>query len=87
MKIFFKVMLSWYPPFAKINRDEKIFYVNDNYLIACFGKVDTDLITAIAKKPYMRFSHNSSSAIAPGQFEQVFNTYSPNDKEGALNEI
>jgi adenine-specific DNA-methyltransferase len=80
--LLFQVMLELDIPLsAKINRDEKIFYVNDNYLIACFGKVDTDLITAIAKKKpyYAVFRDNSfASDSALVNFEQVFNTYSPN---------
>ena len=80
--LLFQVMLELDIPLsAKINRDEKIFYVNDNYLIACFGKVDTDLITAIAKKkPYYAVFRDNSfvSDSALVNFEQVFNTYSPN---------
>ena len=55
--------------------------VNDNYLIACFDKVDTDLITEIAKqKPYHAVFRDSSFAndSAMADFEQVFKTYSPN---------
>lgn len=68
------------PLSAKIEQDGKIFYVNDNYLIACFGKVDTALITEIAKKkPYYAVFRDSSfiSDSALVNFEQVFNTYSP----------
>jgi len=58
-----------------------LWYVNDNYLIACFDRVDTALITEIAKKkPYYAVFRDSSFAndSAMVNFEQVFNTYSPN---------
>jgi hypothetical protein len=54
--------------------------VNDNYLIACFDRVDTGLITDIAKKkPYYAVFRDSSflSDSAMVNFEQVFSTYSP----------
>lgn len=79
--LLFQVMLDLGIPLsAKIKQDGKIFYVNDNYLIACFGKVDTALITEIAKKhPYYAVFRDSSfiSDSAMVNFEQVFSTYSP----------
>ena len=65
---------------ARIEKDGKTFTVDGNYLIACFGEVDTALITEIAKKqPYYVVFRDSSfindSALV--NFEQVFNTYSP----------
>ncbi|MEG3070344.1 MAG: hypothetical protein RQM92_05435 [Candidatus Syntrophopropionicum ammoniitolerans] len=49
--LLFQVMLDLGIPLsAKIKQEDKIFYVNDNYLIACFSRVDTALITDIAKK-------------------------------------
>lgn len=79
--LLFQVMLDLGIPLsAKIKQDGKIFYVNDNYLIACFGKVDTALITEIAKKqPYYAVFRDSSfiNDSAMVNFEQVFATYSP----------
>jgi adenine-specific DNA-methyltransferase len=49
-------------------------------LIACFKRVDTALITEIAKqKPYYAVFRDSSFASdsAMVNFEQVFATYSP----------
>ena len=66
---------------AKIRRDGDTFYINDHYLIACFGRVDTALITEIAKKkPYYAVFRDSSfiNDSAMVNFEQVFSTYSPN---------
>ena len=66
---------------AKITQESKLWCVNDNYLIACFDRVDTDLITEIAKKkPCYAVFRDSSFAndSAMINFEQVFNTYSPN---------
>ncbi len=68
------------PLSAKITQDGKTFCVDGNYLIACFDKVDTALITEIAKKkPYYAVFRDSSfiSDSALVNFEQVFNTYSP----------
>jgi adenine-specific DNA-methyltransferase len=79
--LLFQVMLELGIPLsAKIRQDGKTFYVNDNYLIACFGMVDTALITEIAKKkPYYAVFRDSSflSDSAMVNFEQVFSTYSP----------
>ena len=79
--LLFQVMLELGIPLsAKIKQDGKIFYVNDNYLIACFEKIDTALITEIAKKkPYYAVFRDSSfiSDSAMVNFEQVFSTYSP----------
>ena len=80
--LLFQVMLDLGIPLsAKIRQDGETFYVNDNYLIACFGRVDTALITEIAKKkPYYAVFRDSSfiNDSAMVNFEQVFSTYSPN---------
>jgi adenine-specific DNA-methyltransferase len=79
--LLFQVMLELGIPLSeKIKQDGKTFYVNDNYLIACFGEIDTALITEIAKKkPYYAVFRDSSfiSDSAMVNFEQVFSTYSP----------
>ena len=59
-----------------------IFNVENGYLMACFDSELTDeVITEIAKKqPYyfvMRDSSMASDSVA-ANFEQIFNTYSPN---------
>ncbi|MDR0500028.1 MAG: site-specific DNA-methyltransferase [Coriobacteriales bacterium] len=59
----------------------EVFDVANGYLIACFTQVDTAMITEIAqKKPYYAVFRDSSFASdsAMVNFEQVFNTYSPN---------
>ena len=80
--LLFQVMLELGVPLsAKITQEGNLWCVNGNYLIACFDKVDTDLITDIAKKkPYYAVFRDSSFATdsAMVNFEQVFNTYSPN---------
>jgi adenine-specific DNA-methyltransferase len=80
--LLFQVMLDLGIPLsAKIRQEGETFYVNDNYLIACFGRVDTALITEIAKKkPYYAVFRDSSfiNDSAMVNFEQVFSTYSPN---------
>lgn len=79
--LLFQVMLELDIPLsAKIKQDNGVFYVEGNYLIASFGKVDTKLITEIAKKkPYHAvFRDNSfASDSAMVNFEQIFSTYSP----------
>ena len=79
--LLFQVMLDLGIPLsAKIKQEGKIFYVDGNYLIACFDKVDTTLITEIAQKqPYYAVFRDSSffSDSAMVNFEQVFSTYSP----------
>ena len=86
--LLFQVMLELGIPLsAKITcptaggRNEgSLWSVNDNYLIACFDRVDTDLIVEIAKrKPYYAVFRDSSfiNDSAMVNFEQVFNTYSP----------
>lgn len=79
--LLFQVMLDLGVPLsAKIKQDGKLFYVDDNYLIACFGRVDTALITEIAKKqPYYAVFRDASfvNDSAMVNFEQVFATYSP----------
>jgi adenine-specific DNA-methyltransferase len=80
--LLFQVMLDLGVPLsAKIRLDGDVYYVNDNYLIACFGRADTALTTEIArKKPYYAVFRDSSFASdsAMVNFEQVFVTYSPN---------
>jgi adenine-specific DNA-methyltransferase len=80
--LLFQVMLDLGIPLsAKISRDGPLFRVDNNYLIACFGRVDTALITDIAKqKPYYAVFRDSSFTddAAMTNFEQVFATYSPN---------
>jgi adenine-specific DNA-methyltransferase len=80
--LLFQVMLDLGVPLsAKIEQKGQAFYVNDNYLIAYFDKADTDIITEIAKKrPYYAVFRDSSfkSDSDLVNFEQVFNTYSPN---------
>lgn len=79
--LLFQVMLDLGIPLsAKIEQDGNIFNVNDNYLIACFDRVDTSMITEIAQKqPYYAIFRDSSfvndSALV--NVEQIFNTYSP----------
>jgi len=79
--LLFQVMLDLGIPLsAKIEQDGKIFKVNENYLIACFDRVDTSMITEIAQKqPYYAVFRDSSfvndSALV--NVEQIFNTYSP----------
>jgi adenine-specific DNA-methyltransferase len=80
--LLFQVILDLGIPLsAKITQDDDVYYVNDNCLIACFKRVDTALITEIAKqKPYYAVFRDSSftSDSAMVNFEQVFATYSPN---------
>ena len=79
--LLFQVMLELGIPLsAKIEQDGKIFKVNDKYLIACFDRVDTSMITEIAQKqPYYAVFRDSSfindSSLV--NIEQIFNTYSP----------
>lgn len=80
--LLFQVMLDLGIPLsAKITKNSDVFFVNSNYLIACFKQVDTALITEIAKKkPYYAVFRDSSfvNDSAMVNFEQVFATYSPN---------
>ncbi len=80
--LLFQVMLDLGIPLsAKIRQEGDVLYVNGNYLIACFERVDTDAITEIAKqKPYYAVFRDSSFASdsVMVNFEQVFVTYSPN---------
>lgn len=80
--LLFQVMLDLGIPLsAKIRQNGDVYYVNETYLIACFKQVDTALITEIArKKPYYAVFRDSSftSDSVMVNFEQVFNTYSPN---------
>jgi adenine-specific DNA-methyltransferase len=79
--LLFQVMLDLGIPLsAKITQIGRTFHVNGNYLIASFGKVDTALITEIAKKrPYYAVFRDSSFTddSAMVNFEQVFSAYSP----------
>ena len=61
--------------------DKKVYSVADGFLYACFdNNVTEDVITEIAKKqPYyfvMRDSSMANDSVATN-FEQIFNTYSP----------
>ncbi|MDR1581540.1 MAG: site-specific DNA-methyltransferase, partial [Synergistaceae bacterium] len=79
--LLFQVMLDLGVPLsAKIRRGGGVFYVNDNYLIACFEKADDALVTTIAQaKPYYAVFRDSdfASDSALVNFEQIFATYSP----------
>lgn len=79
--LLFQVMLDLGIPLsARITRQNGAFNVNDNYLIAFFGRVDTEIITEIARqKPYYAVFRDSSfsSDSALVNFEQIFSTYSP----------
>jgi len=79
--LLFQVMLDLGIPLSsKITREGNLLLVQDNYLVACFAKVDTSLITEIAKRtPYYAVFRDSSFASdsALVNFEQVFATYSP----------
>ena len=59
---------------------KQVFFVNDNYLIACFDdNIAESTITAIAKmKPYYFVIRDSSLASdnVADNFDQLFNTYS-----------
>lgn len=60
---------------------KKVFSVADGYLMACFDRdVTDDVVTAIARKhPFyavFRDSSFSSDSVA-ANFEQIFDTYSP----------
>ena len=80
--LLFQVMLDLGIPLsAKIAQDHDVFHVNDTYLIACFKRVDSAMITEIARqKPYYAVFRDSSFASdsAMVNFEQAFSTYSPN---------
>ena len=80
--LLFQVMLDLGIPLsAKITQDHDVFHVNDTYHIACFKRVDSATITEIARqKPYYAVFRDSSFASdsAMVNFEQAFNTYSPN---------
>ncbi|KDN11155.1 site-specific DNA-methyltransferase [Gilliamella sp. Imp1-1] len=65
-----------------------VFNVADNFLMACFDTdINEEVITAIAKqKPYyfvMRDSSMENDSVATN-FEQIFNTYSPETKRKVL---
>jgi adenine-specific DNA-methyltransferase len=65
----------------QITRNGDVYYVIDNYHIACFKRIYTALITGIAKKkPFCTVFRDSSFASdsALVNFEQVFATYNPN---------
>lgn len=79
--LLFQVMLDLGIPLsANITQEDQVFYVNDTYLIACFGKTDTALLTDIAKRqPYYAVFRDAGfvNDSAMVNFEQVFATYSP----------
>lgn len=70
---------------SKIDQTEiagkKVFSVADGYLIACFDQdVTEDVVIAIAKKhPFYAVFRDSSMAndSVAANFEQIFETYSP----------
>lgn len=61
---------------------KKVFSVENGYLLACFDKdVTEEIVTAIAKKhPFYAVFRDSSMAndSVEANFEQIFETYSPN---------
>lgn len=67
---------------------KKMFSVADGYLIACFDKdVTDDTVTEIAKrKPFYAVLRDNSMAddSVMTNFEQIFETYSPNTKRKVL---
>ena len=79
--LLFQVMLELGVSLSvKIEKHNRYFDVDNNYLIACFDVVDSELITEIAtKKPYYVVFRDSSflndSTLV--NVEQIFNTYSP----------
>jgi adenine-specific DNA-methyltransferase len=59
---------------------KRVYYVNGNYLIACFESVNDELVTKIARaKPDYAVFRDSSFASDSTlvNFEQIFKTYSP----------
>ena len=86
--ILFQVMLVLGVPLsAKINVDGNIITVDDNYLVACFDKVDSETVTRIAKmQPYYAVFRDSSfindSSLI--NVDQIFNTYSPTTKRRVI---
>ncbi|MDR0938115.1 MAG: site-specific DNA-methyltransferase [Mediterranea sp.] len=86
--LLFQAMLELNIPLsARIREEDGIFYVDDNYLIACFRQVDMETLTAIAKrKPYYAVFRDSSfvNDSAMVNFEQVFKTYSPDTRRRVL---
>ena len=83
--LLFQVMLDLGIPLSSTIHNvqcstHNYYSVNDGYLIACFDKADTEIITEIAKQtPYYAVFRDSSfvSDSAMVNFEQVFATYSP----------
>ena len=86
--LLFQVMLELGISLSvKIDKHDSYFDVDGNYLIACFGVVDSELITEIAmKKPYYVVFRDSSflndSTLV--NVEQLFNTISPNTKRRVI---
>ncbi|MDY6090648.1 MAG: site-specific DNA-methyltransferase [Bdellovibrionota bacterium] len=87
--LFIQVMLELGIPLSeKITKEEidgkEILFVNDNFLIASFDTGLTEnVITQIAKKTpeYAVFKDGSyASDVVFANFEQIFETYSPNTK-------
>lgn len=91
--LLFQVMLELGVPLdCKIDISEingkQIFKVNENFLITCFdNNIDDKTITEIAKmKPYyyvMKDNSIANDSVAMN-FEQIFNTYSPDTKRKVL---
>lgn len=87
LDLLFQVMLELGKPLsAKIEEKEiagkKVFIVDDNDLIACFDTdINDDVVKTIAQlKPLYAVFRDSSLAddSTAANFEQIFNTYSPN---------
>lgn len=67
---------------------KNVFDVEEGYLLACFDqKITEETVTAIAKrKPYYAVFRDSSMASdsVETNFEQIFETYSPDTKRKVL---
>jgi adenine-specific DNA-methyltransferase len=78
--LLFQVMLDIGVPLsAKIKKENEVFCVNDNYLIACFEKVNAKIITAIAKRQPHYVVFRDSSFLHDNELVnvgQIFATYS-----------
>jgi adenine-specific DNA-methyltransferase len=79
--LLFQVMLDLGIPLsAAIGFNDGVWNVNDGNLLACFGPVDTEAVTKIARmKPRYAVFRDSGfiDDAALVNFEQVFSTYSP----------
>ena len=91
--LLFQVMLELGVPLsAKIEKTQmagkNVFDVEEGYLLACFDpEVTEETVTAIAKKkPYYAVFRDSSMASdsVETNFEQIFETYSPDTRRKVL---